>query len=307
MNRLTRFALTAALTAAATVGIASSASASYHLNLIREVHEAGLTGDYVVLQSTAAGENLTAGAKVQPYDGGGNPFGPPVVLPNVPNGANNATILAGESSVTGADATAVGFNVVPNGSVCYLGAANDGVDCVSFGLAPMNPLPSPAGTPLGGGGGTLLSGQSILRTISRGCATLLDAPDDTNDSSADFALGSPNPRNNAAPITETPCATGGGTSTKATCAGEPATITGTDVGNTLKGTPAADVIAGLGGKDVIKGLAGNDVICGGAGKDRLLGGKGNDKLVGEAGKDTLKGGPGKDKLKGGAGKDFQIQ
>jgi Ca2+-binding RTX toxin-like protein len=305
-HSLIRVALAAALALTSIAAFASSATASYHLNLIREVHEEGATGDYVVLQSTAVGENLVAGAKIISYDGGGAQFGNPVVLSNVGNGANNATILAGESSVAGADATAAGFNIVNNGSVCYVGADNGGVDCVSFGLPPMNPLPSPAGTPVALPGGALQPGQSIVRTISRGCPTALDAADDTNNSSADFALGTPLKRNNASPITEIPCLPG--TTTPAPpCAGKASTIVGSNGNDTLRGTPAADVISGLGGNDRIKGLAGKDVICGGPGKDRLLGGKGKDKLLGQKGKDTLFGGPGKDKLKGGPGKDVQIQ
>jgi glucose/arabinose dehydrogenase len=91
------------------------------------------------------------------------------------------------------------------------------------------------------------------------------------------------------------------------CAGEAATISGTEGADRLAGTPGDDVIAGTGGNDTIRGLAGNDVICGGSGKDTLKGGKGNDKLYGQKGKDKLKGGPGKDKLKGGTGKDKLVQ
>jgi hypothetical protein len=206
MNRRIKLtALTGALTLALTGLLASSAFASFHLNRIREVHYGGANNDYVVLQASAAGQNFTAGSKVQNYDGGGNPMGNPVVLGNVANGANNATILAGGTAVPGADATAAGFTVVFNGSTCLLAPDGSGLDCVSYGLAPIVPLPSPAGTPVSLSGGGLSIGQSILRTISRGCATQLDAPDDTNDSSADFAAGTPNPRNNAAPITEKPC------------------------------------------------------------------------------------------------------
>jgi hypothetical protein len=56
----------------------------------------------------------------------------------------------------------------------------------------------------------LAPGQTLVRTISRGCPTLLDAPDDTNSSNADFALGAATPRNNAATPTEKPCTTGSG-------------------------------------------------------------------------------------------------
>ena len=53
----------------------------------------------------------------------------------------------------------------------------------------------------------------LVRTISRGCATALDAADDTDNSAADFSIGTPIGRNNAATPTEKPC-TGTTTTTK---------------------------------------------------------------------------------------------
>ncbi len=276
-----------------------AANASVHENLIKEVHEAGATGDYVVLQSYSAGQNLAAGAKVIAYDGGGTPFGNPVVLNNVANGASQATILAGETTVPGADATAAGFNVVQNGSVCLVDAANVGLDCVSFGLPPIAALPSPAGTPLALPGGQLATGQSILRKTTADCPTTLDKADDTNNSNADFAPGTPNPRNNASPITETPCA--GFQLPSAECAN--ATIKGTTGDDTLRGTRKKDVIDGLAGNDTITGLNGKDVVCGSAGNDTISGGNAKDRLFGGIGNDTLLGGNGKDRMDGGDGTD----
>lgn len=66
----------------------------------------------------------------------------------------------------------------------------------------------------------------------------------------------------------------------ATCAGIPATITGTDGPDVLTGTSGDDVIAGLGGVDVIRSGAGHDLVCGDAGPDELVGGLGNDRLFG---------------------------
>ncbi len=314
MNRsLIRVLLAAALALTSIAAFASSAGAAYHLNLIREVHEGtgGPTGDYVMLQAIADGENLVTGRHIVTYDGGGGVFSDFTFPSNVPNGQSQRTILvANDASVPGADFIAPGgLNVInTGGTVCYTDTSiTVGIDCVAYGgPATMHPSPppSPFGTQLSA---TLGAGQSIVRTISRGCATALDAADDTNDSAADFAIAPPIGRNNAAAPTETPCAPGTSTPAPAQCAGKAATIVGTNGNDSLAGTRAADVIAGLGGKDKIKGLAGKDVICGGAGGDRLLGGKGKDKLLGGKGKDTLKGGPGKDKLKGGPGKDVQIQ
>jgi Ca2+-binding RTX toxin-like protein len=308
MNRRpTRIALAGALMLTGLLVAASTAGATYHQNLIREIHETGTNGDYVVLQAFSAGENLVASKKVVTYDGGGGQLSS-VTLSNVPNGANQVTILVGDAGVPGADATDPNFNIVnTGGTVCYTESDGlTGIDCIAYqnvggtqATFPPAPPASPYGTPFSLGGPDF-NGKSIVRTIARGCPTALDAADDTNNSAADFAFGAPIARNNAATPTEKECPT-------AICAGKTATITGTEGNDALTGTPAADVIAGLGGKDVIKGLAGNDTMCGGAGKDTLRGGKGNDKLLGQAGKDKLKGGPGKDKLKGGPGRDVQIQ
>jgi Ca2+-binding RTX toxin-like protein len=330
MNRcLIRVVLAAALAVTSIASFAPSAGATYHLNLIREVHEGtgGATGDYVVLQAIADGENLVTGRHIVTYDGGGGVFSDFTFPSNVPNGQSQRTILvANDASVAGADFIAPGaLNVInTGGTVCYTDTSiTVGIDCVAYGgPATMHPSPppSPYGTRLSA---TLGAGQSIVRTISRGCPTALDVADDTNDSAADFAIAPPIGRNNAATPTETPCVPG--TSTPARCAGKTATIVGSNASETITGTAAADVLAGFGGKDVTKGLGGKDVICGGAGRDEIVGGKGNDNLLGEGGKDslkggpgkdklkggpgadTLKGGPGKDKLKGGAGKDVQIQ
>jgi Ca2+-binding RTX toxin-like protein len=318
-RRLTRIALATALALTATIGFASSARASFHENLIREVHEGvASSGDYVELQSYAPGQNLVAGKHIVSYDAGGGPV--PLtdytIPSNVSNGANQATILIGNTPTVGG--VSVDFNAAANlnvdntgGTVCYTDSSiTVKLDCVAFdgtgGVTVTVPAGANFGTPFALPGANL-DGMSLIRSITPNCATLLEGADDTN-TAADFTLGAGSPRNNSATPTETPCAgTGTGPGTGPPCAGKSATITGTNNADTLKGTPAADVIAGLGGNDVIKGLAGNDTICGGTGKDKLLGGAGNDKLLGQQGKDTLKGGAGKDKLKGGPGKDVQIQ
>jgi Ca2+-binding RTX toxin-like protein len=312
IRRLTRIALVAGLAAVGAIGIVGSASASYHQNLIREVHEGGATGDYVELQAYAAGENLVAGKYINTYDGGGGLSSSTLLPNNVANGANQATILiAHDASTPGADVINPGLNVInTGGTVCYsespVGTA-PALDCVAYTSGPTmfpTPPPSPYGTPVTLPGGDL-TGSTLIRSIARGCPTSLDAADDTNDSAADFSVGAGTPRGNSVTPTETPCAPG--TTTPVPCAGRASTIVGTNGNDTLTGTPAADVISGLGGKDKVKGLAGADVICGGGGRDTLVGGKGKDLLRGEGGRDQLRGGGGKDKLKGGPGKDVQIQ
>jgi Ca2+-binding RTX toxin-like protein len=307
MNRcLTRIAGATALSLIAAIGFTSVASADHHLVRVREVHNGtGGTDDYVMLQLMADNEGLLMGHYVSFRSANGQIQGDHIIGVNAANAQSQRTLLIGNSGVPGSDDVGVGDQSVgPDGAVCYeeSNAGMGGIDCVTWGAftGSMTPVSSPAGSPAPAIG----AGQSLVRTISRGCSTLLDAPDDTDNSAADFAIGTPIGRNNAATPTERPCA---GAAGSPTCAGKVATVVGTNGNDSLKGTPAADVIAGLGGRDKIRGLAGNDKICGGKGKDKLLGGKGNDKLLGQAGKDTLKGGAGKDKLKGGAGRDVQIQ
>jgi Ca2+-binding RTX toxin-like protein len=322
-RRLTRIALAASLVIAGTAVLASAAGASFHLNKIREITGDTAGGDqsYLELQMYASGENFVAGHNITVWDADGLVLGMPVPVqthtltgPNPPNGANQSTILIGDTNVAGRDFTipelsnyldnTVGGNLMAAGAICYEGIP---IDCVSWGGANFtgaNNLPDHT-TPNGSSMPTGL--LALQRNIGANCATALDSADDIDNAAADFNLVGANPRPNTMTPTETLCTTPGGGPTQQSCAGKAATVTGTEASEALTGTKAADVIAGLGGNDVIKGLAGKDVICGGAGKDKLLGGAGKDKLLGQAGKDTLKGGAGKDKLKGGAGKDLQVQ
>ncbi len=230
-RRLTKLSLTVALVGGSLAAFASSASATFHLNLIREVHYgAGGNGDYVELQAMAAGQNLVAGKQIVSYDGGGTPLSTFTFPTNVGNGADQATILVSNGGVTGADFAATpgagndGTHLTVDntgGTTCFGDSATVAVDCVAYGGNPATmyptPPPSPYGTPFSLPGAPLApmfpAGQSLIRTIARGCPTALDAADDTNDSAADFTLGTGNPRNNASPITETPCPTPTSTTT----------------------------------------------------------------------------------------------
>lgn len=88
-----------------------------------------------------------------------------------------------------------------------------------------------------------------------------------------------------------------------TCAGQQATIVGTNGADILRGTPGRDVIVGNGGDDQIFGAGGNDIICGNAGGDLIQGGPGADLVIGGFGPDRLVGGAGNDDLRGGPGND----
>jgi hypothetical protein len=200
-------------------GLASTASATFHRNYIREVHRgSGGTGDYVELQAYASGENFVSGKHIVSYDGGGTVLSNFAFPSNVANGADQATILVSNGGVTGADFAATpgagddGMHLdVDNtgGTVCYTDSSIAiGLDCVAF-QGTMNPVTLPPGVAFGAPfalPGMNLNNQTLVRTISRGCATALDTADDTN-SAADFSLGAGNPRGNSVTPTETACAT----------------------------------------------------------------------------------------------------
>jgi hypothetical protein len=200
--------------------VAASAQATFHENLIREVHEGnGTNGDYVELQAFAAGQNLVAGKHIVSYDAGGGstPLTDYAIPSSVGNGANQATILISNGGVPGADFSA-GTGTGPGnlnvdstgGTVCYTDSSiTVKLDCVAFDGAGGASVTVPSGANFGAPfalPGANLDGQSLIRTTSRGCATALDTADDTN-SAADFTLGAGSPRNNSATPIETPCPT----------------------------------------------------------------------------------------------------
>ena len=196
---------------------AAPASASFHLMKIREVHEGGSNADYVELQMYSTGENFVGGHYLVTYDGVGNPFVTYQFPTSAPNGQTQRTILIADQNPIGVtpDFTVPTNNLFPgpNGSVCYLNQLTPaplGIDCVSIGVtAPPQGSPSPVGSPVLPVDG-LLPGQSVIRSIAPGCPTLLEAADDTDNSATDFALGTPNPRNNSMTPTEHACGGGGG-------------------------------------------------------------------------------------------------
>ena len=212
-RRAVSFAVLSALTSS--LILAASAAASFHENLIREVHEGPASnGDYVELQARSAGQNFVAGKHIVTYDAGGGQLTNFTIPGSVSNGANQATILiANTASVSGVTAD---FNAgtdlnVDNtgGTVCFTDSSiTIKIDCVAFDHpGDLNPFKLPTGASFGSPfilPGANLDGKSLIRTISGGCATALDAADDTN-SAADFTVGNGSPRNNSATPSETPC------------------------------------------------------------------------------------------------------
>ncbi len=203
---------------AAGVVSAAPAQATYHEMKISQIGQGGGgVTDYVVLQMYAPGQNLVAGKFIQTYNAAGM-IQTTFTFPNdVPLGENQRTIYIARDDgppLGTPDFTTPNLILTNDGAVCY-GAAfgpAQAIDCVSYGAFPgvVGGDPSPMGTPAPAPAG----GQAIQRSIAAGCPTLLEAGDDTDNSSGDFALAAPSPRNNAAPTTETPCAGSSAPNTK---------------------------------------------------------------------------------------------
>lgn len=204
-----RRAILAAVLGVISLALPAAASASFHLIKITEVGNSN-PADYVELQMFDSGENFVMGHLIQTYDSNGNvettfPFPRSVV-----NGGNQRTILVGRDENVDwpvePDFTTPDLVIPADGAVCYLSTLTVPLDCVSFGGFSQPASPLPTGTPAPAiPAGTGMS--TLQRSIAPGCATQLEAGDDTNDSAADFALAPPTPRNNSTPPTEKGCDT----------------------------------------------------------------------------------------------------
>jgi hypothetical protein len=202
---------------------ASTASASFHLMKVREVHPgtaAAPDSGYVELQMWASGQSLVSLGQLRVYNANGTTASTFQPATNVANSENNRTILIADSTFGTAfpgvtpDFTDSNLNLSPAaGAVCWPVNASP-IDCVSWGAFTGNAsLPSPgAGTPLQGTGtsGAIADGKAIIRSITPGCPTLLEDADDTNNSASDFSEVNPSPRPNASAVLEMSCASGGG-------------------------------------------------------------------------------------------------
>ena len=300
------------VTGAALLGcltMAPSASANHHYMVISEVaggdNSASAGNEFVELQMLAGGQNvfLLYDAEIRFYDAEGFSTGEFAFSANPMFGQSQRTVLMATT------AAATGMNpppdeVIPDenrirpagGAVCFASSAFGGIDCVSWGnFTGAAKLPSEPAANADPNEDSIPLGGSIARTQARGCATLMEFADDTNDSAADFSPSATlTPRPNSVTPTEHACTTGGGGPTPGSCGGKTATKTGTNGAEVIVGTAGKDVVAALGGNDTVRGLAGNDLLCGGGGRDTLVGGGGRDRLLGQAGRDTCKGGPKRD-------------
>ena len=206
--------LLAGCTALSAALFAPSASASFHLMKIREVYAgsaAAPSSDFVVLQMTSSGQIFVGGHPITLYDAAGSKSATVTMNKTLSHGANQSTILLAGSGYSAAfpsgpaaDFTSPSLDLSPaGGAVCY--PAGVPADCVSWGsfTPPSGGLPSHSAPNASPGGVT--DGMALIRSISAGCATLLEPGDDTDSSAADFVEASPDPRSNSTAPSEHGC------------------------------------------------------------------------------------------------------
>jgi hypothetical protein len=201
-----RFVSAAIVGFAGVLALAPAARASFHEISIREVYPGPVAqpdSGYVELQMYAGGQQLVGGHSLTTYGAAGAVTGTFTFPSNLSNGANQQTILIGDSGVQSAfgvtpDLTSASFAIGAGGAACWAGS----FDCVAWG-AFSGSTPSASGSPADPLG--IPDGMALRRTIEPGCATLLQPGDDSNVSAGDFFDATPQPRNNASAIVEQPC------------------------------------------------------------------------------------------------------
>jgi hypothetical protein len=190
---------------------AAPAQATFHQMSIREVYPGSFAqpdAEYVELQMWAPGQNLVGGHSLKTYNASGGLLNTTTFANDVAGDANQSTILLATPAAESA------FGVVPDaamapgqldpsgGAACWA----ETIDCVSWGSF-SGSLTSPAGSPAAPSG--IPDAMALRRTISPGCATLLEPTDDRDNSAADFSPVFPGPRPNSVPPDERACESGG--------------------------------------------------------------------------------------------------
>jgi hypothetical protein len=193
---------------------AAPASATFHLIKVREVYPAG-SASYVELQLLENGEYQVGGHHLVSYNANGT-IADDFTLPSNASATSrsNATVLitgpgyaAAFPSGPSTDEFDSNLNLpASGGAVCWIEGSPP--DCVAWGNF-TGPFPAHtpalvAGNPASPSGVTV--GKALRRTIAPNCPTFLEGADDSADSATDFSEQTPNPRNNASPVTETACA-----------------------------------------------------------------------------------------------------
>lgn len=188
------------------------AAADFHLVSLREIFP-GETGspeaEYVEMQAYTAGQNFVSGHSVTFYGPGGTATGSESFGKDLADGQNQMTFVMATPAAESRFGFTADETMAPNlidqagGAVCWAA-----LDCVAWGSF-SGSLPASAGSPALAPGG-IPDGMALRRTIAPGCATLLEAGDDRDDSALDFAAVFPAPRPNSSPPAERVCSSAGG-------------------------------------------------------------------------------------------------
>jgi hypothetical protein len=176
------------------------ARAAFHLVMVTEVfpgYASSPSAQYVELQMYAPGQNFVQGHSVQVFDATGGLLGTFTFAANVPNGANQASLLIATAEAQALFGVTADLAMTPliapaGGKVCFTGSS----DCMSWGAYAGSTVG--VGSPFRPAGLTL--GESAQRRLDRGTPGILDESDDTNDSANDFVAAPPTPRNNASVV-----------------------------------------------------------------------------------------------------------
>jgi hypothetical protein len=197
-----------------TGAVASPAEATFHEMSIREVYPAG-DSSYVELQMWTSGQDRVGGHHLVAYGPTGSVTDDFKFAANVPNGANQSTIVVADtgypaafSAFPAADEADADLNLASaGGAVCWTEGSPP--DCVAWGnFSGAGSLLSPTGSPAAPAG--VPAGTALRRSIDAGCPTLLEVSDDRDNSAADFSLVAPAPRPNSVAPSERVCARSGG-------------------------------------------------------------------------------------------------
>jgi hypothetical protein len=195
---------TLAITLAALWALTGTARADHHETKITELYtgSADPKSEYVELQMYADGENhfVANGAALDYYNADGT-LADTTSFAMDPIGGNQRKVLVINNQAY--------LEFVPPIPDALLGDADrlqsaGGAVCFKSNTPPFNVLPfidcvsygnfvNTPNLPVGTAAPAPTATQSIHRTIAPNCPTQLDAADDTNDSSVDFALGTPSP------------------------------------------------------------------------------------------------------------------
>jgi hypothetical protein len=204
--------LTIALALAVSAFAAQAAQATFHEMSVREVFPGTAVApeaEYVELQMWAPGQSQLGGHTLSVYNAAGAEVGKAKFLTKVASDVNQSTIVAATPAAEAQFGITADVTLEPAGAVNPSGGAVcwESLDCMSWGNFAGSPK-SPTGAPAAPGG--IPDGMALRRTIAPGCASLLEASDDSDNSAADFEAVFPSPRPNAVAPSEHACVSQGG-------------------------------------------------------------------------------------------------